>query len=88
MSTGLAHKQYYIGVGPFYVFSYVQYNIFTITTSKTGDYEVSSNMHMYYAFGKHIYSLSSMNTQVFFVWQTYFVFCTYANNFVSVHTYV
>ena len=40
----------------------------------------SSNMHIYYLFGNHIYSLSSMVTYVFLLWQTYFAFCIYANN--------
>ena len=31
----------------------------------------SSNMHMYYAFDYHIYSFSSMTTNVFLDWQTF-----------------
>ena len=59
-------------------------NIFVlamISTSTSVSFELSSNMHMYYAFGNHIWSLSQMSTCVFFVWQTCFVFCIYANNF-------
>ena len=43
--------------------------------------DLSSNMHMCYAFGNHICPLPSMNTYVFLVWQIYFVFYIYANNF-------
>ena len=50
-------------------------------TSKPVGFELNSNMQMYYVFGNHIYSLSSMTTYVFFVWQIYFVLCIYANNF-------
>ena len=39
-----------------------------------------SNMHMYYAFGNHIYTFSSVS-HVFLVCQTYFVFLIYASNF-------
>ena len=48
-------------------------------TSKPVNFELSSNIHMYYAYGIHIYS--SVATHVFLVWHTYFVFCIYANNF-------
>ena len=44
-------------------------------------FELSSNMHMDYAFGNHTYSLPSMTTYVFLVWHTYFVFCIYTKNF-------
>ena len=36
-------------------------------TSKPVGSEVHNTMHMYYAFGNHIYSLSSMNTHVLFL---------------------
>ena len=35
----------------------------------------------YYTFGNTVYSLLSMTTCAFLVWQTYFVFCIYANDF-------
>ena len=44
-------------------------------------FELSSYIHMQCSFGNHIYSLSSMNTYVFLLWQTYSIFCVYANNF-------
>ena len=40
-----------------------------------------SSMYIYYAFDNHIYFLSRMNTYVYLVWQIYFVFYIYANNF-------
>ena len=43
---------------------------------------------MCYAFGNHIYSLPSMTPKVFFVWQTYFTICIYANNFETIHNYI
>ena len=42
-------------------------------TRKTVDFESSSNMLTYYAFSNHIYSLSSINTDVFSFWHTVFV---------------
>ena len=63
-------------------------------TSKPVGFELTSNMHIFYAFGNHIYSLSLMTcipyfadififctcVYVFLVWQTYFIFCIHANN--------
>ena len=49
--------------------------------SKQEGFQLSSNIHIYYAFGNHITSLLSVTTYVFFIWQTYFVSCIYANNF-------
>ena len=54
-------------------------------TSKPVGFELNSNMHTYYAFDDHIYSLSSVNTCKILVWQTHFVFCVYANNLEMVH---
>ena len=48
--------------------------------SKPIDFELISNMHIFYVFDKHIYFLTSMTTYIFLVWKTYFVFCIYANN--------
>ena len=44
-------------------------------------FEYSSNMQMYYTFGNHIYSLSSMTTFIFLVWKTYFYFLYFGNNY-------
>ena len=41
--------------------------------NKPVGFELNSNIHMYYALGSHIYSLSSMTTYVFLAWQTSFV---------------
>ena len=38
-------------------------------------------MHMYYSVGNYIYSLYSMTTNKILIWQTYFGFYIYANNF-------
>ena len=49
--------------------------------------ELSSNMYMYYAFGKHTYSIYSMTTYVFLAWQTHIsVFIPVTLE--SVHMYV
>ena len=47
--------------------------------SKQIGFELSSHMHMYYAFGNYIYCFSSVTMYVFLVWQTYFVSITYVN---------
>ena len=47
-------------------------------TSNPVGFELSSNTHMYYAYGDHIYSLSSIYIYVFLVWQNYL--CIYVNN--------
>ena len=57
---------------------YCRLHILHITAhvSKTSSplcFEHNSNMHIYYLFGNHIYSLSSMTTYVFLAWQTYFI---------------
>ena len=59
----------------------LQITAYISKTSKTVYSKLSSNKDMYHAFCKHINSLSSMTTYVLLVWQTYFVFCIYANNF-------
>ena len=38
------------------------------TNKKQVGFELSSNMHMYYAFSKHAYSFSSRTTYLFFIW--------------------
>ena len=53
---------------------------FRILASMPLAIELSSNMHLYYAFGHHIYSLSSQNTYALLVRQTYFDFSIYCNN--------
>ena len=56
---------------------------------KSAVVELSSNMSLCYAYGNNIYSLSSITTYVFLVWQTYFVFCIYANSFGNcTHMYI
>ena len=50
-------------------------------TNKQVCHELCSNMHMYYEFCNDIYSSSAITTYALLVWQTYFVFCIYANNF-------
>ena len=45
-------------------------------------------MYMYYVFDSHIYSFSSVTTYIFPIWQAYFFFFIYANNFKIVHTCV
>ena len=57
-------------------------------TSKPVSFELSSNMHMYYVFGTHIYFFSSMTTYVFFVWQTDFCSLFMPRTFKIVHTCV
>ena len=47
-------------------------------TSNPVGFELSSNMHMHYVFGDHIYSLS-ITTYIFLAWWTYF-FCIYTKN--------
>ena len=42
---------------------------FIVLASMPVDFELSSSMYMYDAFGNYIYFLSSMNIYVFFVWQ-------------------
>ena len=54
--------------------------VYTSKTNKSVCCELSCNMQMYYAFGNHIYSLSSMTTYIFLAWQTYFIFCINTNN--------
>ena len=58
-----------------------------ITKKKPADFELSSNMHMYYAFDNHIYSFS-FRTYAFLVWQTSHFYLIYANTFEIVQTYV
>ena len=50
-------------------------------TSNPIGFKLSSYVHIYNAFGNHIYSLSSMATYVFIIWLTYFVLCITAKNF-------
>ena len=63
---------------------YITYRLhITAYISKKGKpicFGLSSHMHMYYAFGNYIFSLSSITTYAFLVSQTYFVFCFHANN--------
>ena len=66
-----------------------QGGVSSLTTNKKWvGFELSSNMHMYYAFDKHIYSFSSMSAYIFPVWQAYFFFLIYASTFEIVHTCV
>ena len=51
-------------------------------------FELSTIMHMYYAFCNYIYSFSSMATYVLLVWQTYFLSVIYTNTFEIVHASV
>ena len=43
-------------------------------TRKPVRFEFSSNVHMYCAFGNHIFSFSNMTASVYLVWQTLFFF--------------
>ena len=52
-------------------------------TGKPVDFEFNSNMHMYYAFDNYIYSFLSITSHAFLVWQAYFFFLVYANNFLN-----
>ena len=51
------------------------------TNKKPVCIELSSNVHRYYAFDNHIYYFSCMTSYVLLVWQAYFCFLMYANNF-------
>ena len=59
------------------------------STNKPVGFELNSIMHMCCAFGSHIYSISSMTTYVFFVWQTYiFGCCTHVYNANEVLSFI
>ena len=68
---------------------YSTYKLHIITyiskISKPVSLELNSNMHICYAFGNHIYSLSWMFTHVFFVWQVYFVLLPMSVTLATLH---
>ena len=59
------------------------YDWIVLVNKKPVCFKLRSNMHMHYAFGKHIHSFSSMTTYTFPAWQIYFFFLIYANNYLN-----
>ena len=54
---------------------------FLFSRKKPVGFELSSDMHKFYAFNSHIYLFSFMTTYIFLVLQIYYFFLRYANNF-------